>query len=66
MLVQVQSGAHLLGRPVPTSVAQIFLPRVELHLFYNVAVMIPMTIALFHHVYPSRTGGNEPPAPAPG
>lgn len=55
LLVQAQSGANLLGRPVPTSVAQIILPRVELHLFYNVAVMIPMGITLVHHLYPARS-----------
>src|SRR4026207_453668 len=28
-------GHNLFGRPVPTSILQLWVPRVELHLFYN-------------------------------
>lgn len=43
---------NLFGAPVPMSVAQLFIPRVELHLFYNTAVFVPMTVAMFYHMFP--------------
>ena len=42
--LQVILGSNLLGRPVPTSLAQLWVPRVELHLFYNTIVFIPMMV----------------------
>lgn len=47
-------GANLLGRPVPTSLAQLWVPRVELHLFYNTIVFIPMVIAMYYHMFPPK------------
>ncbi len=61
LLVQAQAGHNLLGRPVPTSLAQLFLPRAELHLLYNGIVTIPMLIAIYFHMHPSR---DEVPAVA--
>jgi hypothetical protein len=54
-LLQAQAiaGHNLLGRPVPTSLVQIWVPRVELHLFYNTIVFIPMVIAMYHHMFPA-------------
>jgi len=40
------------GRPVPTSLVQLWVPRVELHLFYNTIVFIPMMIAMYYHLFP--------------
>jgi len=54
LLVQAVTMHPLFGAAAPTSVAQIFFPRVELHLFYNVIVTVPMIIAMYHHRYPSR------------
>lgn len=53
-LLQIQAilGEHWFGGAVPTSVGQIWVPRVELHLFYNAAVFMPMLIALYYHFYP--------------
>jgi hypothetical protein len=34
-------------------VAQIWIPRVELHLFYNAVVFVPMVVAMYHHMFPS-------------
>jgi len=31
---------------------QLVVPRVELHLFYNTIVFIPMTVAMYHHMFP--------------
>jgi hypothetical protein len=54
-LLQCQAifGANLFGSPVPISIAQLVIPRVELHLLYNGMVFIPMVIAMYYHVYPS-------------
>ena len=48
-LLQAQAvlGQNLLARPVPTSLVQLWVPRVELHLFYNTIVFIPMIVAMF-------------------
>ena len=45
-------GQNLFGRPVPTSLMQLWVPRVELHLFYNTIVFIPMVIAMYFHMFP--------------
>jgi len=45
-------GYNLFDSPVPMSVVQFFVPRVELHLFYNTAVFVPMVIAMFYHMFP--------------
>jgi hypothetical protein len=42
------------GKPVPFSVLQLVFPRVELHLFYNSIVFIPMVIAMYYHMFPSE------------
>lgn len=52
LLIQAQSHSYLFGRAVPTSVLQLVLPRVELHLFYNSVVFVPMVIAMYLHVRP--------------
>jgi hypothetical protein len=56
---QVIVGHNLLNRPVPTSIAQIWVPRVELHLIYNTLVFIPMVIAMYYHMFPPQ-GEAEP------
>lgn len=57
---QAMTGVFLFGGTKPTSVVQVLVSRVELHLFYNVAVMIPMAVALYFHLYPPK-GEEEPP-----
>jgi len=54
-LLQAQAilGQNLFDRPVPTSLVQLWVPRVELHLFYNTVVFIPMIIAMYYHLFPS-------------
>jgi hypothetical protein len=53
-LLQTQAilGHNFFGRPVPTSLVQLWVPRVELHLFYNTIVFIPMVIAMYYHMFP--------------
>src|SRR2546422_2028754 len=36
---QVIAGQTLFGSPVPTSIVQLWFPRLELHLFYNTVVL---------------------------
>src|SRR5687767_1597707 len=45
-------GQNLMDRPVPTSLLQLWVPRVELHLFYNTIVFIPMVVAMYYHMFP--------------
>jgi hypothetical protein len=73
--MQALTGHYLFGASVPTSILQLWIPRVELHLFYNAAVFIPMVIGMYYHLYPplgesrascscSRTGALAAPNPA--
>jgi hypothetical protein len=52
LLVQAVTGVHLFGRPAPTSIVQLIVPRVELHLFYNAIVFIPMVVGMMLHMFP--------------
>jgi hypothetical protein len=54
-LLQTQAilGQNFFGRPVPTSLVQLWVPRVELHLFYNTIVFIPMIVAMYYHLFPA-------------
>ena len=49
---QALLGRNLFNSPVPTSIAQLWIPRVELHLIYNTIVFIPMVIAMYYHMFP--------------
>ncbi len=50
---QALVGKNLFDSPVPTSIVQLWVPRVELHLFYNAIVFIPMVVAMYYHMFPS-------------
>lgn len=54
LIIQSSTGVFLLGRPVPTSVIQLVIPRVELHLFYNAVVFAPMVVAMILHRWPNQ------------
>jgi len=54
LLVQAQTGVFFFGAAAPTSIAQLVVPRVELHLFYNSIVFIPMMIAVYLHKRPNE------------
>ena len=47
------------GKPVPCSVLQLVFPRVELHLFYNSIVFIPMVIGMYYHMFPPESEQEE-------
>jgi len=53
LLIQAQSHHPFFGKAVPTSILQLFFPRVELHLFYNSIVFIPMVVAMYFHLRPN-------------
>lgn len=55
LLIQALTGNNLLGRPAPTSLLQLVVPRLELHLFYNALVFAPMVVAMILHRRP-RSG----------
>ena len=56
LLLQTQVLLHhnLIGSPVPVSFLQMVFPknRVEIHLFYNSVVFIPMMIGMYYHMFP--------------
>ena len=51
---QAIAGQNLFGRPAPTSLVQMVVPRLELHLIYNTIVFVPMVIAMYLHLVPTR------------
>jgi hypothetical protein len=55
-LLQGQALFHhnLFHSPVPMSIAQLWIPRVELHLIYNTIVFIPMVIGMYYHMFPTK------------
>src|SRR6202789_4292848 len=59
LITQATLHHNLYGRPVPMSVLQFFFPRVELHLFYNSIVFIPMVIGMYYHMFPPKGEANH-------
>jgi hypothetical protein len=53
LLVQRLLEDPFFGQAVPTSIVQLWLPRVELHLFYNAVVFVPLVLAVVSHHFPS-------------
>ena len=53
LLIQAQLGTPFFGAAAPVSIAQLVVPRVELHLFYNAVVFVPMVVAMYFHMFPS-------------
>ncbi len=50
---QVLIGSNLFHSSGPVSVGQVWVPRAELHLLYNLLVFIPMVVAVVLHSLPS-------------
>lgn len=59
LIIQASTGAHILDKPVPTSIIQLIIPRVELHLFYNFVVFVPMVVAMVMHMRPTPAERSE-------
>lgn len=51
LFYQRQSGNFFFGETAPTSIVQLFVQRVELHLFYNAVVTVPMAAAAILYLY---------------
>ena len=51
---QALTGHYWFGSPVPVSFLQLAFPkfRVEIHLFYNAIVFMPMMVAMYYHMFP--------------
>jgi hypothetical protein len=60
LLIQAQSSTYFFHRKVPTSVLQVWYPRVQIHLFYNTIVFIPMAIAMYLHARPPKADRDLP------
>lgn len=60
-MLQIQAivGINLFGSPVPTSFLQPFIPRPELHLVYNLIVLVPMILAMWLHTRPAQDSVND-------
>jgi len=52
LIIQTTTHHNFWNKPVPFSVLQLVFPRVELHLFYNTIVFIPMVIGMYYHMFP--------------
>ena len=65
-LLQIQAAisSNFFGSQVPTSIVQLWVPRPELHLFYNALVFIPMIITAWMHSHPARRLSARCSAPA--
>jgi hypothetical protein len=60
LLIQAQTSTYFFHRKVPTSVPQVWYPRVQIHLFYNTIVFIPMAIAMYLHARPPKADRDLP------
>lgn len=52
LIWQATTHHNFWNKPVPFSVLQLVIPRVELHLFYNSVVFVPMMIGMYYHMFP--------------
>jgi hypothetical protein len=60
LFYQAQTHRFWFGGTVPTSVGQIWIPRIELHLIYNLLVFVPMVCAMYYHAYPAARDAVKP------
>ncbi|HEU0073263.1 MAG TPA: hypothetical protein VFS30_04560 [Dehalococcoidia bacterium] len=54
LIFQRATDSFFFGASEPTSLAQLLIPRVELHFIYNGVVFSAIVIALLLHAYPPR------------
>ena len=52
LIYQATTHHNFWHKPVPFSIAQLIIPRVQLHLIYNSIVFIPMVIGMYYHMFP--------------
>ena len=51
LLMQAGLDMTFFGSAEKSSILQLLIPRVELHLFYNAMVSIPMAVAMWYHCF---------------
>jgi len=54
LIGQATFHRNLFGSPAPTSIVQQIIPRIELHLFYNTIVFVPMVVGMYYHIFPAK------------
>jgi hypothetical protein len=54
LLIQAATKHYMFGSSTPISFIQLFIPRIELHLFYNAIVFVPMIVAMIYHTWPPK------------
>ena len=59
LIGQASFHHNLFGSPAPTSIVQQIIPRIELHLFYNTIVFVPMVIGIYYHIFPAKGETNH-------
>jgi hypothetical protein len=59
LLIQAITHHNFWDKPVPFSVLQLIIPRVELHLFYNSVVFVPMMIGMYYHMFPPANEAHD-------
>jgi hypothetical protein len=59
LLSQAVAGHPFFGATQNTSLLQLAFPRIELHLFYNAVVFVPMIVAMYLHLaFRTPAGGD--------
>jgi hypothetical protein len=59
LIYQATTHHNFWHKPVPFSIAQLIIPRVQLHLFYNTIVFVPMVIGMYYHMFPPAGEGQH-------
>jgi len=59
LIYQATTHHNFWHKPVPFSIAQLIIPRVQLHLLYNTIVFIPMVIGMYYHMFPPEGEGQH-------
>jgi len=59
LIYQATTHHNFWHKPVPFSIAQLIIPRVQLHLIYNTIVFIPMVIGMYYHMFPPKGEGQH-------
>lgn len=59
LIWQATTHHNFWHKPVPFSFLQLMIPRVELHLFYNTVVFVPMIVGMYNHMFPSVAEGKS-------
>jgi len=59
LIYQATTHHNFWHKPVPFSIAQLIIPRVQLHLLYNTIVFVPMVIGMYYHMFPPEGEGQH-------